>query len=77
MGAVIEENGLTKKATHVLAINLEALVEKFGKQLLSGFRGVSWVFFSFHLCFSFCATKHRQKSNVLYLLCVLMSCLGN
>ncbi|KFK43340.1 hypothetical protein AALP_AA1G112300 [Arabis alpina] len=39
MGAMIEENRLTKKVTHVLAMNLEALLEKFGKELVSDFRG--------------------------------------
>lgn len=42
-GAVIEEDRLTKKVTHVLAMNPEALLQKFGKERLSHFRGVSFV----------------------------------
>ncbi|CAD5312318.1 DNA polymerase lambda [Arabidopsis thaliana] len=37
MGAVIEEDRVTKKVTHVLAMNLEALLHKFGKERLSHF----------------------------------------
>lgn len=50
MGAVVEEDRLTKEVTHVLAMNPEALVEKFGKEIPTHFRGVSWVFFSFPFC---------------------------
>ncbi|KAF8108071.1 hypothetical protein N665_0115s0080 [Sinapis alba] len=39
MGAVIEEDRLTKKVTHVLAMNPEALVGKFQKEPLSRFKG--------------------------------------
>ncbi|CAA7020736.1 unnamed protein product [Microthlaspi erraticum] len=39
MGAVIEEDRLTKKVTHVLAMNPEALLEKFGKEIPTHFRG--------------------------------------
>ncbi|CAH2038372.1 unnamed protein product [Thlaspi arvense] len=39
MGAVIEEDRLRKKVTHVLAMNPEALLGKFGKELLSHFKG--------------------------------------
>jgi len=50
MGAVIEEDRVTKKVTHVLAMNLEALLHKFGKERLSHFTAVSWFFvlFSFY-----------------------------
>ncbi|AAD39573.1 T10O24.13 [Arabidopsis thaliana] len=40
MGAVIEEDRVTKKVTHVLAMNLEALLHKFGKERLSHFTAV-------------------------------------
>ncbi|XP_010543974.1 PREDICTED: DNA polymerase beta isoform X2 [Tarenaya hassleriana] len=39
MGAVIEEDRLTKSVTHVFAMNSNVLVEKLGKDLLSRFKG--------------------------------------
>ncbi|CAN8294418.1 unnamed protein product [Cochlearia groenlandica] len=39
MGAVIEEDGLKKKVTHVLAMSPESLLQKFDKGKLSHFKG--------------------------------------
>lgn len=59
MGAVIQEDRLTKKVTHLLAMNPQALLDKFDKERLSHFTGVSWVFHfsssSSAFC-TFCAT---------------------
>lgn len=43
-GAVMEEDRLTKKLTHVLAMNPQSLVGKFSKESLSRFKGVSFFF---------------------------------
>lgn len=45
MGASIEDR-LSKKVTHVFAMNSDALLKKIGRERLSSFRGVSFFFFS-------------------------------
>lgn len=67
MGAVIEEHRLTKKVTHLLAMNPQALLDQFGKERLSHFTGVSWVF---HFSSSaFCTLRYINFIITMY--CVL------
>lgn len=40
MGAIIEEEKLSKNVTHVFAVNSDSLRKKFGQKLSQRFKGV-------------------------------------